>query len=411
VSALPREVYADHAATTVAAPEVVAAMLPFLGERFGNASSVHRRGEAAREAIEAARARVGALIGASPEEVVFTATGSEANNLALRGALGAAARGARRRVVVSAIEHLSVLETAHALAEAGCEVTELPVGSAGVLDPARVTAALGPDVALVSVMLVNNEIGTLQPVAEIARLARAAGALAHCDAVQAVGKLPVDVAALGVDLLSLAGHKFHGPLGAAALYVRRRVRLMPQVSGGHQERSRRAGTENLPAIVGLGVAAERATRAFERRVPARIAALGDRLLEGLLARVPGTRLNGDRERRVAGLVNLRFEGVDGEAVLHELDLAGITVSTGSACSAATPGPSHVLLALGLRPEDAHASVRISLGEGSAEADVERIITTTASVVERLRALDGSARGAAVRVAGTGARARREEVKR
>ena len=409
----PREIYADHAATTAAAAEVTAAMAPYMGAAFGNPSSVHRRGEAAREAIENGRAQVATLIGATPEEIVFTATGSEANSLAILGsvggAMGAAAPAARpaavpprRRIVVSAIEHLSVLETAHAMGDAGVEVTVVPVGSGGVLDEARVGRALGPDVALVSVMLVNNEIGTLQPVAGIARLAKQAGALMHCDAVQAVGKIPVDVGALGVDLLTLAGHKFHGPLGAAALYVRRRVRLAPQIHGGHQERSRRAGTENLPAIVGLGVAAARAARVLDGQPPRTIASLGDRLLDGLLARVAGAHLNGDRERRVPGLVNVRFDGVDGEAVLHELDLAGITVSTGSACSAATPGPSHVLLALGLRPEDAHASVRFSLGEDNVNTDVDRIITTTAAVVERLRALGGRVPHAAERVAGAGA---------
>ncbi len=404
----PREIYADHAATTPPAPEVVEAMRPFLGGRFGNASSVHRRGEAAREAIEGARAAVAGLIGATPEEIVFTATGSEANNLALQGALAAAggvragAGPPRARLIVSAIEHPSVLETARALAEAGRPLTVVPVGPDGLVDPERLGRELGPDVALVSVMLANNEVGTLQPVAEIARLARAAGALVHCDAVQAVGKVPVEVAALGVDLLSLAGHKFHGPAGAAALYVRRRVRLMPQVHGGHQERSRRAGTENLAAIVGLGVAASRAARALEAGAPQRHAALAARLLAGLLAQVPGTRLHGDATRRLPGLVNVRFEGVDGEAVLHELDRAGITVSTGSACSAAAPGPSHVLIALGLRPEHAHASVRYSLGEGIDERDVDRIVTTTAAVVGRLRALGAGAPDAAVRTTAAGA---------
>ncbi|MEK7823816.1 MAG: cysteine desulfurase family protein [Candidatus Eisenbacteria bacterium] len=412
MSGTVREIYADHAATTAPAPEVVAAMAPFLAERFGNASSVHRRGEAAREALEEARARVASLIGAAPEEIVFTATGSEANNLALLGAMEAAAQAPRlpssgggvprRRLVVSAIEHLSVLETAQHLAGRGFEVTVTPVGPGGVVDPERIARDLGPDVALVSVMRVNNEIGTLQPVAEIARLAHAAGARMHCDAVQAVGKMPVEVTALDVDLLSLAGHKFHGPPGAAALFVRRRTRLVPLVHGGQQERARRAGTENLPAIAGLGAATDRAMRVLASAEPRRIAALGDRLLEGLLARVPATRLNGDRERRLASVVNLCFEGVDGEAVLHELDLAGITVSTGSACSAASPGPSHVLMALGMRPEDAHASVRFSLGEGNDETDVDRIIAATAAVVERLRALAGQAARDAGRVAGASA---------
>jgi cysteine desulfurase len=254
------------------------------------------------------------------------------------------------------------------------------------VDPDRVAAALGPDVALVSVMWVNNEIGTVQPIAEIAARARAAGARFHCDAVQAVGKLAVDLSALDVDLLALAGHKFHGPIGAAGLVVRRRTRLVPLVHGGHQERSRRAGTENLPAIVGLGTAAARSRDRLASGAPARLAALDRRLRAGLLAGVPGARLNGDAERRVPGLVSLCFPGVDGEAVLHELDREGITVSTGSACSAAIPGPSHVLIALGLRPEDAHASVRFSLGEGNGEEDVERILSVTPPVVERLRAL-------------------------
>jgi cysteine desulfurase len=399
----PREIYADHAATTAPAAEVVTAMRPYLAERFGNASSVHRRGEAAREAIDLARRHVATLIGAAPEEIVFTASGSEANNLALQGTL--AQSGARRRILVSAIEHPSVLETARALADApdsrGAELTVLPVGREGVLDPATVERALGPDVALVSVMMANNEIGTLQPIAEIARLAHAAGARMHCDAVQAVGKIPVDVATLDVDLLSLAGHKFLGPLGAAALYVRRRTRLAPLVHGGHQERSRRAGTENLPAIVGLGVACERAARLLATDAPRRLAALGDRLLAGLTAAVPDTHLHGDRAHRLPGLVNVRFDGVDGEAVLHELDLMGITVSTGSACSAATPGPSHVLIALGLRPEDAHASVRFSLGDENDESDVERIITTTSGVVARLRDLHAGTPRAEARVAGAG----------
>jgi cysteine desulfurase len=262
------------------------------------------------------------------------------------------------------------------------------VGSDGIVNRDALARALGDDVALVSVMLVNNEIGTIQPIAEIAALAHQAGAKTHCDAIQAVGKMPVDVASLGVDLLSLAGHKFHGPPGAAALYVRRRTRLVPLVHGGHQERSRRAGTENLAAVVGLGVAATRAVERLAAGDGERIAKLGDRLLDGLLAKIPGARLNGDRGRRLKSTVNLCFPGVDGEAVLHELDREGITVSTGSACSAAATGPSHVLLALGQRPEDAHASVRFSLGESNSDADIDRIVAVTPAIVERLRALAG-----------------------
>jgi cysteine desulfurase len=291
--------------------------------------------------------------------------------------------------VVSAIEHPSVIETARHLEARGFPLTIVPVGSDGIVEPERVQALLGPDVALVSVMWVNNETGTLQPVAEIATLAHAAGARFHCDAVQAAGKLPLDVQAAGADLLSLAAHKLYGPPGAAALYVRRRTRLVPLVHGGHQERSRRAGTENLAALVGFGLAATRAAERLASDEPRRLAALGERLLEGLVRAIPDTRLNGDPARRLATLVNLRFAGVDGEAALHELDRERITVSTGSACSAATPGPSHVLTAMGLRPEDAHASVRFSLGAGSSTPDVERIIEVTPSVIGRLRALAGS----------------------
>ena len=384
-----REVYADHAATTPLAPEVAAAMTPFLGERFGNASSVHRRGEAAREAIDEARARVATLVGAFPEEVVFTASGSEANNLALKGLLAGAPSG-RQRLVISAIEHPSVLETARHLESHGVPLTIVPVGADGIVDPERVRAALGPDVALVSVMWVNNETGVIQPVAEIARLAREAGARVHCDAVQAAGKLPIAMEAAGLDLVSLAAHKLNGPLGAAARVVRRRTRLVPLVHGGHQERSRRAGTENLPAIVGFGAAANRAVARLGSDEPRRLAALGERLLTGLTRAIPETRLNGHAARRLATIVNLRFAGVDGEAVLHELDREGVTVSTGSACSAATPGPSHVLIAMGLRPEDAHASVRFSLGATNDEADVERILEVTPPVIGRLRSLAGAA---------------------
>jgi cysteine desulfurase len=381
----PREVYADHAATTRPDPEVVAAMRPYVEDGFGNASSVHRRGEAARESIETARASVAALIGALPEEIVFTATGSEANNLALKGLLAAAAPG-RRRLVISAVEHPSVIETAHALEAAGTPVTVVPVGANGRVDPGRIAEVLGPDVALVSVMWANNEVGTIQPVAEVAALAHGAGARFHTDAVQAAGKIAVDVRAADADLLSLAAHKMFGPQGAAALYVRRRTRLVPLISGGHQERERRAGTENVAAIVGFGAAAALAMRRLAAGECARVAALAERVMEELVRRIPGTVLRGDPAARVPGLVNAGFEGVDGEAVLHELDREGITVSTGSACSAASPGPSHVLIAMGLGPEEAHASVRFSFGPGNDDDDVERILAVTPPIIQRLRAL-------------------------
>ncbi|MBI5710077.1 MAG: cysteine desulfurase [Candidatus Eisenbacteria bacterium] len=358
-----RDVYADHAATTRIAPEALEAMRPFLEDRFGNPSSVHRRGEAARAAVDAARVQVAQLIGAAPEEIVFTSSGSEANNLALKGVLAGAPAG-RRRLVVSAIEHPSVLETARHLESHGCALTVVPVEPDGIVDPQRLAAALGPDVALVSVMWVNNEVGTIQPVRAIADAAHAAGARFHCDAVQAAGRLAVDVEAAGADLLSLAAHKLGGPPGAAALAVRRRLRLTPLVHGGHQERSRRAGTENLPALAGFGAAAARAGARLAAGEPRRLGALAEGLRERLLAACRDTRLNGDPARRVPAIFNL----------------------TGSACSAASPGPSHVLTAMGLRPEDAHASVRFSFGDGNDEADMDHVFDTTPAVVERLRAL-------------------------
>ncbi len=385
-----RRVDADHAATTRPAPEVLEAMRPYLEEAWGNASSVHARGEAARDAVEAARLEVARLVGAQPEEIVFTASGSESNNLALKGAAAALADPRRRRLVVSAIEHPSVLEAARHLAAHGWELTLLPVRPNGVVDPAVVREALGEDVAIVSVMAVNNETGTLQPIEEIGPLAHAAGALFHVDAVQAAGRMPVAVDACQADLLTLSAHKLHGPLGAAALFVRRRVGLVPLVHGGHQERGRRAGTENLAAIAGFGAAAARARGGIATGVPHRVEALGERLLAELLKRIPDTRLNGDLNQRAGAIVNLCFAGVDGEAVLHELDAAGVSVSTGSACSSGQQGPSHVLLAMGLPAEDAHASVRFSLGEDTQDADIDYIAEVTPPIVERLRALSGRA---------------------
>ncbi len=384
-----RRVYADAAATTRPAPEVLEAMRPWLEESFGNASSVHARGEAARDAIEAAREHVARLIGAQTEEIVFTASGSEANTLALLGAT-AALPPERKRVITTAIEHPSVLASARALEARGMVLTILPVQPNGLVDPDVVRDALGPDVALVSVMAVNNETGAIQPVETIGADVKHAGALFHVDAVQAAGRMPVAVDAMQADLVTIAGHKLHGPLGAAALFVRRRVKVAPIVHGGRQERGRRAGTENLPAIVGFGAAAARTRAQLAAGVPAKVEALGERLIAALLLGVPDTRLNGDLNQRVGSIVNLRFAGVDGEAVLHELDRAGITVSTGSACSSGEPGPSHVLVAMGLRPEDAHASVRFSLDESATEADIDYIAEVTPPVVERLRALAGPA---------------------
>ena len=380
-------VYADHAATTRPAPEVVAAMLPWLHDSFGNASSVHTRGEAARDAIEGARLEVARLLGAQAEELVFTATGSESNNLAIVGTLLASPE--RRRIVTTAIEHSSVLECARALEAEGVVLTVLPVRRNGTVDPDVVAEAMGDDVALVSVMALNNETGVLQPIEELGALVKQAGAVFHVDAVQAPGRIAIAVDGWQADLVSIAAHKFHGPLGAAALFVRRRTRLEPIVRGGQHERGLRAGTENVAAIVGMGVAATRARLALAGGAPARVSELGDRLLAELLAKVSDTTLNGDLNRRAGGTLNVCFAGVEGEAVLHELDRAGIEISTGSACSHALAGPSHVLIAMGLTPDQAHASVRFSLGEDNTEQDVIRIGEVVPPVVQRLRALGGT----------------------
>ena len=386
MSAGPDRIYADHAATTRPAAEVVAAMQPWLAEKFGNASSVHSRGEAARDAIDAARLEVARLVGGQSEEIAFTATGSESNSLALRGALRAAS--GRNRLVTTAIEHASILATARALEAEGFPLTVIPVRPNGAVDPDELATMLAPDVALVSVMAVNNETGVIQPLDALGPLVKECGALFHVDAMQAPGKIAIAVDGWQADLVSVAAHKFHGPQGAAALFVRRRTRLESQIHGGKHERGRRAGTENVAAIVGMGVAARHAREGLVSGVPQRIAGLGEQLLAGLLAGVPNTRLNGDLNRRVGGIVNVCFAGVDGEALLHELDHAGIEVSTGSACSSAETGPSHVLLAMGLDAEDAHASVRFSLGEETTEDEVARIGEVTPLLVERLRALAG-----------------------
>ncbi len=386
-----KHVYADHAATTRPAPEAVQAMLPYVADGFGNPSSVHTRGEAARDAVEAARIEVARLMAAQPEEIVFTASGSEANNLALKG-VASSTDGTRRRIVVSAIEHPSVLASARHLEARGHALTVVPVQANGRIDPEELGAALGDDVALVSVMALNNETGVTQPLDDIGARVKACGALFHVDAVQAPGKLALHVDGWNADLVSIAAHKFGGVPGAAALFVRRRTRLVPLVHGGRQERGRRAGTENLPAIVAMGVAAVQARTALATGEPERIADLGERLLAALLMGVADTRLNGDLNQRAGGIVNLCFAGVDGEALLHELDRAGVNVSTGSACSTGETGPSHVLTAMGLTAEDAHASVRFSLGRESTAEDVEYIAEVTPPIVERLRALSGPALG-------------------
>ena len=381
-------IYLDHNATTPVDPAVADAMDAAQRRCFGNASSVHTFGQAAKSAIDEARTSVAALLAARGNDVIFTGSGTESDNLAIRGVASAAALSGRRHLIASSIEHEAVLNTLKSLARQGWTTTLLPVGESGVVEPDALSAALTDETALVSVMLANNEIGTLQPVAELARLARERGALFHTDAVQAAGKHPIDVQTLGVDLLSISAHKFNGPKGVGALWVRRGARLVAPITGGRQERNRRPGTENVPGIVGMGAAARLAGEKLQADA-ARLAALRDRLEAGVLDGVPGTLVNGACER-VPNTTNISFDGVEAEALLIALDLEGIAVSTGSACSSGTLEPSHVLRAMGFRPHRAQNSIRFSLGLGNTDDDVTRAIDVMPAVVAKLRTLSGAA---------------------
>jgi cysteine desulfurase len=373
-------VYLDHNATTPLDARVLDAMLPYLREGFGNPSSQHWFGQRARAAVEDARARVASLVGADAAEIVFTASGSESDNMALRGAV-AGARGARRRIVVTAVEHHAVLHCAKALGEEGSSVAIARVGEDGRLDMGDLNAKLEDSATVVSVMLANNETGVLQPVPEAARLAHERGALVHCDAVQAGGKAPLDVRALDVDLLTLSAHKLYGPKGVGCLYVRRGTPLVPLVRGGAQERNRRAGTENVAGIVGFGAAAWLAREGLAAEAE-RTGALRDRL-ETRLLEVPGARRNGGLAR-LANTANVSFEGVDAEALVIALDLEGVAVSTGAACAAGGVEPSHVLKAMGFPPERVQSSLRLSLGRATTEAEVDRAADVIVAVVARQR---------------------------
>ena len=374
--------YADYNATTPLAPEVRTAMAEALDESFGNPSSIHRAGQQARRLVERARAQAAALIGAEPDEIIFTSGGTESDNLAVLGAVAAAPVG-RAGVVTSAIEHHAVLEPCAQLQRQGHPVTLVGVDREGQLDRLALAAALKTEVALVSVMLANNDTGVVQPVAEVAQAAAACGALVHTDAVQVAGKLPVDVEGLGVSLLSFSSHKLYGPKGAGALYLRRGARIAPLVHGGRQERTLRPGTENVPAIVGFGKACELA-RARLAADAAHVRALRERFERLVLERVPGTRINGGGAERLANTSSLGFAGLDGEAITINLDLLGMAVSRGAACSAADQKPSHVLLAMGQSEAEARASVRFSFGRQTAEAEVDRMVALVVQAVSLVR---------------------------
>lgn len=379
-----RRVYLDHSATTPVRPEVLEAMLPYFKEKFGNPSSIHAWGREIRSDVEAAREKVASLIGAEAREIVFTAGGSESDNTAIFGAALAAKPG-RRHVVTSAVEHHAVLDTVKALKARGYDVTFVPVDEHGMVHPEAVREAVRDDTFLVSIMHANNEVGTIMPIKEIAEIAHERGALMHTDAVQTVGHIPFNVQELGVDLASMSAHKFYGPKGVGVLYIRRGVKLEPLIYGGGQERKRRAGTENVAGIVGLATALELAVAEMPKEAE-RLAALRDRLIEGIRSKIDHVKLNGHPTMRLPGHVNMSFKFVEGEALLLNLDLKGIAASSGSACTSGSLEPSHVLLAMGIPHEVAHGSVRMTMGRATEAEDVDYVLEVLPPIVEKLRAM-------------------------
>src|SRR4029453_8828270 len=378
-------VYFDYNATTPVSPDVLDAVVAMTRDQFGNPSSVHHFGQRAKAALDEARAAVAALINAEPSEVVYTSGGTESDNFAIRGVAEALEPTGRKHLIASAIEHEAVLNTLKALGRRGWQTTLLPVDRTGIVDPERLRAVISNETALVSVMHANNEIGTIQPVAQLAAIAHEHGALVHTDAVQSVGKIPVDVRSMSIDLLSLSAHKFNGPKGAGALWIKRGTRMQPILTGGKHEGSRRAGTENAPALVGMGVAARLAQAKLDAE-GMRVGRLRDRLEEEILRTVPGTMVNGTRSPRVPNTTNISFERVEAESLLIALDLDGIAVSTGSACSSGTLEPSHVLRAMGFSAHRTQNSLRFSLGLFSTEEEVDRVVAVLPGIVEKLRGL-------------------------
>jgi cysteine desulfurase len=378
-------IYLDHNATTPVDPAAADAMMRALQDLFGNASSVHYYGQQAKAAIDDARSAVGTLLGAEPSEIIFTSGGTEADNFAIRGAAEALELTGRRHLITLGIEHEAVLNTFKALAKRGWRTTVLPLDASGIVSPDRLREAMTDDTALVSIMHANNEIGTIQPITELAAIAHLRGALFHTDAVQSAGKIPVSVRALGVDLLSVSAHKFYGPKGIGALWAKRGVRLSPFLSGGKQERNRRAGTENVPGAIGMGIAAGRAAQKMGADA-ARLAGLRDRLENGILSSVPNTDVNGSREARVPNTTNISFDRIEAESLLIALDLEGVAVSTGSACSSGTLEPSHVLKAMNLSSHRAQNSIRFSLGASNTEEQIDHVIEILPRIVTKLRSL-------------------------
>jgi cysteine desulfurase len=374
-----RRVYLDNNATTPVLPEVFEAMKPFYLEEFGNASSIHHYGQHARSAVEKARASVAALLNARPAEIVFTSGGTEGDNAAI---FGLATKG--DHIITSTIEHSAVMNTCKRLEQMGCEVSFVPVNGRGEVDPEDIRKALRPNTRLISIMMANNETGVVQPVEEISRIAREADVFFHTDAVQAAGKIPIDVQQIGCDVLTISGHKIHAPQGTGAVYIKRGTLIQPLIYGGSHERQRRAGTENLPGIVGLGKAAELAKAWLEGNGPAEMAAMRDHLQNTVLKAIADAGINGDGARRVPNTTNLWFDYIEGEALVIALDLKGLAVSSGAACSSGAIEPSHVLLAMGLKHERARSSVRVSLGKQTTNEDIEFAIKVLPETVTRLR---------------------------
>ncbi|MCJ7670315.1 MAG: cysteine desulfurase NifS [Dehalococcoidia bacterium] len=379
-----RRIYLDHAATTPTRPEVVKAMLPFFADAFGNPSSIHSYGQEAKGAVEEARTKVAELIGARSEEIIFTSGGTESDNYALKG-VAFANEYKGNHIITTSIEHYAVLEVCKFLGRRGFRITYLPVDKYGLVDPDDVRKVITDKTILISAMHASNEVGTIEPISEMGKIAKEAGVYFHTDAVQTVGHIPVNVDELKVDLLSISAHKLYGPKGAGGLYVRKGTKLVPLMHGGEHERRRRAGTENVPGIVGLGKAVELAGQEIGKEAE-RLAYLRDKLIEGLVERIAHIRLNGHPRKRLPNNVNVSIDFVEGESMLLNLDLEGICASTGSACSSASLESSHVLLALGLSPEQAHGSLRFTFGRENTEADVERVLEVLPGIVAKLRAM-------------------------
>jgi len=375
-------IYFDHAATTPVKPEVLEEMMPYFTNKFGNASSIYSIGRDSKKAVEEAREKVAKALGAMPREIFFTGSGSEADNWAIKG-VAYANREKGNHIITTAIEHHAVLHTCQYLESDGFEVTYLPVDENGLVSPEQVRKAIKPNTILITIMFANNEIGTIQPIAEIGKIAKEHNIYFHTDAVQAVGNIPIDVNELNVDLLSLSAHKFYGPKGVGALYIRKGVKITNFLHGGAQERGRRASTENVPGIIGLGKAIELATENLEQ-YNKKLIELRDRTIDEITKKIPFVKLNGDRHKRLPGNVNFSFQYIEGESLLLMLDMKGIAASSGSACTSGSLDPSHVLLAIGLDHETAHGSLRITFGEENTHEDVDYLMEVLPMIVERLR---------------------------